>query len=203
MAKPKQISDVQLLAAAKKVFLKHGPNVPVAVIAKQLGVTAGALFYHFASKEELLLAALDPGVPPAIAIFRKGLQPSIPAERQMIDILVGIASYMRESIACLFSLRSAGLPQGMDKYMSNPTKLRPAMTAWIKSAQQRGAIRSGDPKILTEALLAPVEMRFMLVHLLHHKHSTAASDRAFVEGVVRDVLQARPAKARPRAGKKK
>ena len=85
MAKPKLISDVQLLAAAKKVFLKHGPNVPVSVIARQLGVTAGALFYHFASKEELLLAALDPGVPPALAIFRKGLQSGIPADHHRDD----------------------------------------------------------------------------------------------------------------------
>jgi AcrR family transcriptional regulator len=40
----KEVSDAQIVQAARKVFLEHGTQVPVAVIAKVLGVSPATMF---------------------------------------------------------------------------------------------------------------------------------------------------------------
>ena len=61
MARPRQVSDVQILEAARACFLEHGASVSTTVIAKRLGVSQAALFKRFGTKEDLLVAALRPG----------------------------------------------------------------------------------------------------------------------------------------------
>ncbi|HIK90782.1 MAG TPA: TetR/AcrR family transcriptional regulator, partial [Planctomycetes bacterium] len=60
MARPRTISDDQILQTARECFLQHGPSVATDVIADQLGVSPQALFKRFHSKQDLMLAAIAP-----------------------------------------------------------------------------------------------------------------------------------------------
>ncbi|MEZ6127616.1 MAG: TetR/AcrR family transcriptional regulator [Planctomycetaceae bacterium] len=63
MARPRTISDDQILQTARDCFLEHGPSVATDVIAERLGVSSQALFKRFHSKHELMLAAIAPERP--------------------------------------------------------------------------------------------------------------------------------------------
>ncbi len=53
MARPRTISDQQIVDAAREVFLEHGFSATTAEIARRAGVSEGTLFKRFSSKEEL------------------------------------------------------------------------------------------------------------------------------------------------------
>lgn len=53
MARPRTISDQQIVDAAREVFLEHGFSATTAEIARRAGVSEGTLFKRFATKEEL------------------------------------------------------------------------------------------------------------------------------------------------------
>ncbi|GGS01151.1 TetR/AcrR family transcriptional regulator [Deinococcus sedimenti] len=58
MARPRQISDEVIIAAAQDVFLEQGFSATTAAIARRAGVSEGTLFNRFASKEDLFVAAI-------------------------------------------------------------------------------------------------------------------------------------------------
>lgn len=52
-----QLTRQQIIDAAREVFLRHGVNrTTLQDIAKQAGVTRGAVYWHFSNKHELFLA---------------------------------------------------------------------------------------------------------------------------------------------------
>ena len=63
-----------ILKAAAKLFREHGyERTSVRQIAEALGMTSGSLFYHFATKEELLVAVMEGGVRDIMQSVRDGL----------------------------------------------------------------------------------------------------------------------------------
>ncbi|UBV44888.1 TetR/AcrR family transcriptional regulator (plasmid) [Deinococcus taeanensis] len=58
MARPRQITDAQIVEAAHEVFLEQGFGATTAAIARRAGVSEGTLFNRFASKEDLFVAAI-------------------------------------------------------------------------------------------------------------------------------------------------
>ena len=64
-----------ILDAAKKLFYEHGLEaISVEVIAAQAGVTKRALYYHFPSKHDLVLAYLDAVDEPVLTLLRGMVQ---------------------------------------------------------------------------------------------------------------------------------
>lgn len=51
MARPRSITDEEIHAVAREVFVEHGPVAPVSLIAERLGVSHAALFGRVGTKE--------------------------------------------------------------------------------------------------------------------------------------------------------
>src|SRR5690606_40708283 len=87
MGRRRQVSDLQITAAAREVFLDRGPNAPVALIAKKLGVSTATLFQRAGSKQQLILMALSqPDASPTVELER-GLPPGVEPREQLARIL--------------------------------------------------------------------------------------------------------------------
>ncbi len=63
-----------ILATSASRFRRQGfERTSVREIAKAMGMTSGSLFYHFATKEELLVAIMEEGVRDIMQSVRDGL----------------------------------------------------------------------------------------------------------------------------------
>ncbi len=101
MGRRKTISDEDLLATARRVFLEHGHGVAAKVIAKAAGVSEGVLFQRFASKNELFFAAM---VPPSLDVAEL-LRPGTAAGREgMRNLTFAMTAYFRQSLPVLVTL---------------------------------------------------------------------------------------------------
>ncbi|MBV8931062.1 MAG: TetR/AcrR family transcriptional regulator [Kutzneria sp.] len=72
MARPRKITDEQLLAAAESAIARLGPAFTLADVASDAGVTAGTVVHRFGSKHGLLIAMIDAAVESARTSRRAG-----------------------------------------------------------------------------------------------------------------------------------
>jgi AcrR family transcriptional regulator len=81
----------RILDAATELFVERGfAGTSIRDIAEHLGMTKGSLYYHFSSKEELLLAMLGPlidAIEDFVAAARPTGTPSTALVRRLVEML--------------------------------------------------------------------------------------------------------------------
>ncbi|MCB9506667.1 MAG: TetR/AcrR family transcriptional regulator [Myxococcales bacterium] len=164
MGRPREVSNEQILAAARRCFLARGAGVSAAEIARELGVSHTTLFNRFGSKEGLMLAALGP---PAEIAWVAALE-SGPDERPIRDQLLvhagAIAAFFQELQAGLAVLQAAGIDGGADPARSDacpvrsaPERAYVALVGWLDRAQQQGRLGRCETSTLASTLLGALQ----------------------------------------------
>lgn len=166
--RPRQVTDQQILDAARAVFLEHGPAASTQLIADRLSVSPAALFKRFGSKEELLCAALAPAYPAWADQMDMGPGDG-DAKAELRELGLQMASFFEALMPCVAMLTAAGISVERmlrrDGHVPPPVRARMALTGWIARAQRQGKIRSGDPTTMALAFLGALNTRAMMLHL--------------------------------------
>src|SRR5689334_1970515 len=135
MARPRSITDEEILAAARRCFLERGASVPAAEIARELGVTHTTVFNRFKSKEALLLAALGPPeVLPWAAKLDAGPDER-PVREQLDEIGRVLSDYFEHIAAGLAVLSAAGFgPKEIFRGRAEPSPVQAfkALVGWLR-----------------------------------------------------------------------
>jgi AcrR family transcriptional regulator len=160
MARPRSISDEEIHGAAREVFVEHGPNAPVSLIAKNLGVSHAALFGRIGTKEQLLLEALAPERP--LALERLAEPPGERARETLLEVLTELLTFFRRVVPNLVVLRAAGrsmadLPPRDEA--PPPVALRWSLARWLERASESGALPPLRSWAVAEGLLGAMEAR--------------------------------------------
>lgn len=144
MARPKSITDLQLLNSARESFLRNGHSISIQDIAKEIGISHAAIFQRYGSKRELLIESLKPRVKFAWA------QQLLDGPRSVEDIRLHMSllcdqmnHYFREVAPCMRVLHSAGvLPFEVFEGGNLPTlDVMNYLVAWIEKGKERKLIR--------------------------------------------------------------
>lgn len=184
----KQVSDAQIVRAARRVFLAHGTQVPVATVAKELGVSPATLFVRMGTKNKLISAALWPPDPPVLATLEAGYRAGSPFEAQLADVVRELARYAEAEIPATFTLYAAGLRAKPSDDFSDvtPARLRRGLARWLRGAVEAGE-RLGDPAVLAAIVVGTLEAR--VLHAFIGKRALPARETSeFVRGLVAVVL---------------
>lgn len=188
MPRRRQVSDAQIVRAARKVFLAHGTRVPVAAVAKELGVSSATLFVRMGTKEKLITAAFWPPDPEVLKTLELGYAPKGTFDEQLLDIVTALAEFAAEEIPATFTLYAAGLraKPGDDFSDVTPARLRRALAAWLRGAADTGVVVR-DARMAAEVILGTLEARAL--HLfLAKRPSSRRETREFARGVLDTVL---------------
>jgi AcrR family transcriptional regulator len=166
MARPRQVSDKQILAAARACFLEHGASVSTTVIADRLGISQPALFKRFGTKDRLLIAAMRPSLGPVAAFLDRG-----PDERPIPEQLLEIASRLREFgeklVPLIDVLHEAGLAREAlhrGDEPPPPVQVQRALSGWLERAQADGRIAPGDTEAVALAFVGAIQGRVFMAH---------------------------------------
>jgi len=199
MVRPKQISDSDLLKAAREAFLRDGPKTAVTEIAERLGVSAAALFQRVGSKAQLMLLSLLPGMPSALTAFAAKPVRERPVSVQLEEHLAELMAFLKAVVPSLIVLRAAKLfppphkpaRRGEDRgpEVPAPLALRDALGSWLLAARNDGRIDVKDPQVCAEALLGAMEARCFNAHVggdSYVRGGDAEFVKALVSGLVTD-----------------
>jgi AcrR family transcriptional regulator len=187
MGRPKEITDEQIVAAARRCFIKRGAGVSAAVIARELGVSHTTLFNRFGSKEGLMLAALGP---PAEIDWIAGLEAG-PDGRPIRDQLVAHALVMSAFFQALQEGFGVLFAAGIDPARAHrageagsaPERAYGALVAWLQRAQKQGRLASCDSEALASTILGALQGWAFTARVCRRSTSAAAS-AAYVERLI-------------------
>jgi len=190
MARPRTVSDEEMLSAARAVFLEHGGGASTKAIAERLGVSQAALFKRFGTKKDLMIAALaPPAVPPFVPILEGGPDPDRPMDEQLGELARVMASFFTEMVPCVMVLNTSGMdPRAILEAHDVPPPVRAqrAVAAWVRQAIDLGLARDCDPDAVAFAVLGVLHLRAFF-STLTRQPPTEAELTAHVERAI-DVL---------------
>lgn len=101
MARTKRLSDEDLLAIARQVFLEVGFTASTRTIAARAGVSEGVIFQRFATKEELFFAAM---IPPPADLSPLFQNPDPDGYRAFSAVTMAMLDYFRKTLPVLTTL---------------------------------------------------------------------------------------------------
>ena len=173
-ARPRQVSDEEILDIASACFLEHGAGVSTQVIAERLGISQAALFKRFNTKEELLLRAL---LPPERNELMHWLDagPGGGALKPQLATLFGLLWQMVSYIVPRITvLNASGVGQSamMRRYKKFPLfSAIASLAGWIHRAQEQHRLAvCGHPMDLAQAWLGTMQgralTRFVLADII-------------------------------------
>jgi len=95
-----------LVASATRAVVSTGPSTAVADVARQAGVSTGALQYHFSSKTDLLVAVVETGWNDLVECTRSASRSGPPAERVAALVWSVWEAYRQPSVRAAFMISS-------------------------------------------------------------------------------------------------
>ena len=158
MARPRTISDEQIVDAAREAFLEHGFTATTAEIARRAGISEGIIFKRFGSKEELFARTVG-------LTEGRGWHREITASvgqgdvRSNLERLTWLTVQMaRQVLPHLMVMWSRGqLPLSTPPGWRDPGKEDlDAIARYLRAEMALGRLRPLDGETLAEALMGAV-----------------------------------------------
>ncbi len=170
MARPRTVSDEQILDAARRLIRTRGPQVPVEAIAAEVGVSQQAVLKRFGSRDQLLIQTLRPPPTPGFFAALEEGPDRRPFVEQLTEISVAVAALIADQAQDFAALRwsSASIKDVLVPPGAAPAPLAAIqqVSSWLQRCAERGLIRRGvDAEATALALIGALQVRSLFQHL--------------------------------------
>jgi AcrR family transcriptional regulator len=190
MARPKQMTDEELLKIALECFLEHGATVSAQVIADKAGISQPALFKRFGTKEELFLQALAPPERLLVIEWIDAAPSSEPLRPQLVQLLEKVWETLSWVLPQVRLLQEARIPREkvMARYKTPPpVQLIMSIEGFFKRARQQSQVRHDlDPRFVAQWIFGALMGRNFISKTMAQKTSDE-ENTTFVEATA-DLL---------------
>jgi AcrR family transcriptional regulator len=150
---PRPSQEDKILEAALECFAEKGyDGTRIRQIAERAEVTEGALYRHYASKEEVAKALFKYHLGRFSAALHQTATASLPVEERLRAMIRGGLQLYRESRAAFnfVLLRPPGFNPDLPADFLYPVE---AVEILVKEGQQAGIIRAGQPNVVAAIFL--------------------------------------------------
>lgn len=101
MGRKKSISDADLLAVARTVFVEEGFGASTKEIARRAGVSEAVIYQRFATKDELFFAAM---IPPPADVTRMFRGSSLKGRKLVEELTLSMLAFSRQALPVMLPL---------------------------------------------------------------------------------------------------
>ncbi len=165
MSRNKTITDDEILAVARSLFLKEGAKASTRTLTKTAGISEAVIFQRFRTKEDLFFAAMVPPEAQLESLFNVQ-----PGHKQVIANLklvsLQIVTYFREVMPVFLSLishPSFDMRTFLQRHTMPAMQISDRLTTYLSAEADLGRIRKDN--VATAAAV-----------LLSHLHNLALSE---------------------------
>jgi AcrR family transcriptional regulator len=207
MARPQQITDEQILTAARALFLQKGIRATTAEVARRAGVAEGSIFKRWKSKDALFIACMDfEGAGPPFWIQLLGQQGGRGEVRDTLERAGADAiEFFRKLLPVMMMTVSNQGKGGLHPHLrgpnSPPLRALKLVTDYFAAEMQAGNLERRDPEVAARMFIASSQHYAFLEMLLKDRKETPMAADAYIRGVV-DILVGGGETAHARKGKR-
>jgi len=180
----------QVLAAAIDCFARHGyRGTSIDRIAREVGVTKGALYYHFRDKEDLLFAAVTERVGEFQRKVVREVEPARDAFatlRQVIDTCffhATVSNHRRFIITLMVEALDTN-PRLSDEFRGILRGMRGFLAHVVRRGQREGTMR---PDVDPEAVAATIAGGIMGAEIQHYQDPDQIDLRRVLDTLVEQL----------------
>lgn len=176
MARPRLVSDEQILDATRAAVLDKGAQVSLDAVAQQLGISSPALIKRFGTRQNLLFAALSPNLDALDALFETPVDDS-PLEEQLENVAARLSRYFQDTMPNLMILRECGIShEDFHDRIKAPIPLRATigLKRWLEKLQARDLIEGEMLETVATSIVGAVMTRTISAHLTQQAWSRPA-----------------------------
>lgn len=153
----------EIIAAALEVFSERGfAAARLEDVARRAGLSKGALYLYFETKEDLFRAVVGEAVAANLTHLEKAVQADLPFEQTARAGLTVLASRLAtdrriSGVVKLVIAESRAMPE-LARIWHDTVIARALgmIVALIRRAQARGEVRPGDPRLFAMGLVGPM-----------------------------------------------
>jgi AcrR family transcriptional regulator len=188
--RPQERPD-ELAASALRLFTERGYfSTTIDDVANAAGVTKGAVYHHFESKEELLLTAVQNFFDTAIAHMEQLLSQAAnlsPEDRVHKIVSAGARVWCRPEFTAIFTIvfgEAGANIEGLRQMFLNagPRRAWPVLKETIREGQRAGAFsKKLDLDAIVPSFTSALALQCMLLQ------STGATDRSMQSMVSKNI----------------
>ena len=168
MARPKQVSDDEIMAHARELFIEFGAGVSTTVIARRCGLSQAALFKRFGTKDSLMIRSLAPK-PAELVDWLDSGPDGRPMLEQLQELGTRASRFMGQAGPAMNVLMACHLTK-TDVFahfkVPPPVLVHAALVGWFDRAIAAGLMRPIDTAKLALALMGAVRTHVMLRSLI-------------------------------------
>ncbi|MDP3854845.1 TetR/AcrR family transcriptional regulator [Phenylobacterium sp.] len=153
----------EIVAAAFEIFSEKGfAAARLDDIATRAGVSKGAIYLYFATKEDIFRAVVEMGVAPNLSLIQAYIAANPDSFPDLLRGVVGVISQIATTtplggVVKMVIGESGNFPELARAW--HDQLVRPAlgaMTMAIAAGQARGELRAGDPRQYALSLISPM-----------------------------------------------
>ena len=178
MPRTKTITDDEILAVARSLFLKKGAQASTRTLAKMAGISEAVIFQRFGTKENLFFAAMVPPEAQLEAMFNVQ-----PGQKQVTTNLkslsLQIVAYFREVMPIFLSLishPSFNMQTFLQRHTMPAMQIGNRLTEYLNAEANLERIRKDKVSVAVAVLLS--HLHNLVLSETIGAHQPIESDRA-------------------------
>jgi AcrR family transcriptional regulator len=155
MARPPKITNEEILAAARQVFLEQGESGSTLEIAEKAGISEASIFKRFSTKQALFLAAIGISETPQYVKLLSSQTPIAEIRAELTEILTQMLEFYQEvmpRVMMMMTQTKSCLPPLV------PPPLRDAQlfAVYLDRAIAQGHLKPCDSMTLAHAIVGAI-----------------------------------------------
>jgi AcrR family transcriptional regulator len=190
MSRPQSITDDEILAAARAVFLDKGITATVEEVAARCRVGQATVFRRFPTKQALFLAAMDTAAEPAWVDRIQSRDRREDIRVTLTNLANDILSFGRKMIPLILMKMSNPAFGERGPPAARILRTVQALTEFFEAEVEAGRLHAANPRVAARIWIAALQ-HFVMFEVFT-KSVDPLSTEVFVEGLVDMFVPPRP-----------
>ncbi len=155
MPRPPKITNEEILAAAREVFLAQGESGSTLEIAEKAGISEASIFKRFSTKQALFLAAIGISETPQYVKLLSGQTPTAEIRSELTEICTQMVEFYQQvmpRVIMMMTQTKSALPP----LVPPPLRDSQLFAGYLERAIDRGLLKPCDSMTVAHAIVGAI-----------------------------------------------
>lgn len=167
MARPPKISNEDILATARQIFLEQGMGASTLDIAEQAGISEASIFKRFKTKQALFAAAMGILEEPSWLSVLVDYEPTANVKSELTDICEQMLVFYQDLMPRVLMVMAQGKVSAPPPIVPPPIRDRKLLVGFLDRAVEAGHLRICDTQTVGQMIIGTIINTVVTQHMIH------------------------------------